>query len=128
MTPQPRVSEGEIRDANNEALAMDLNHAVHRDRCVHRRPGGGPARPERVGGKLAKDLGYANLGAVMKSVKATDNGMEKVTASGRSEKVDKVSKPDKPDKPEKPTKMKSPSDLKRRGASRIGTGMGQEGA
>ena len=59
-------------------------------------------------GKLAKELGYANLGAVTKSVKATDKGVEKVTVSAQTEKADKVSKADKPDKPEKPEKPMKP--------------------
>ena len=58
-------------------------------------------------GKLARDLGYKNLGSVVKSVKATDKDVAKV-AMERSDKPDKSGKMDKPDKPEKPERLEKP--------------------
>src|SRR2546425_3443139 len=58
-------------------------------------------------GKLARDLGYKNLGSVLKSVKATDKDVAKV-AMERSDKPDKSGKTDKPDKPEKPERLEKP--------------------
>jgi len=58
-------------------------------------------------GKLARDLGYKNLGSVVKSVKATDKDVTKV-AMERSDKPDKSGKMDKPDKLEKPDKPEKP--------------------
>ena len=55
-------------------------------------------------GKLARELGYKNLGEVMKSVKATEKGVTQV-ATERSEKPGKAGKPEKPEKLEKPEKM-----------------------
>ena len=68
-------------------------------------------------GRLAKELGYKSLGAVIKSVKATETGVGTVTASartekaekpGKPEKIEKVEKPDRPDRPEKPEKPERP--------------------
>jgi hypothetical protein len=70
-------------------------------------------------GKLARDLGYKNLGSVIKSVKATDKDVTKVAMersdkpdkSGKMDKPDKLEKPDKPEKlerPEKPEKAERP--------------------
>jgi hypothetical protein len=62
-------------------------------------------------GQVAKGLGYRNLGSVINSVKATETSVEKVTASGqteKTEKADKVSKADKPEKMEKPAKPEKP--------------------
>ncbi len=53
-------------------------------------------------GKLAKELGYRNLGSVVRSVKVTETNVEK------TEKADKVSKLDKPEKIEKPAKPEKP--------------------
>jgi hypothetical protein len=58
-------------------------------------------------GKLARDLGYKNLGSVVKSVKATEKDVTKV-AMDRSEKPDKSGKMDKPEKPERPEKPEKP--------------------
>ncbi len=58
-------------------------------------------------GKLARDLGYKNLGSVIKSVKATEKDVTKV-AMERTEKSDKTGKIDKPEKPEKPEKLEKP--------------------
>ena len=58
-------------------------------------------------GKLARDLGYKNLGSVVKSVKATDKDVTKV-AMERSDKSDKSGKMDKPDRLEKPDKPEKP--------------------
>ena len=64
-------------------------------------------------GRLAKELGYKSLGAVIKSVKATETGVGTVTANarteraekpGKPEKIEKVEKPEKPEKPERPEK------------------------
>jgi len=52
-------------------------------------------------GNIAKALGYKSLGAVNKSVKATEAGVEKVAAGGRAEKASKVDRPDKPERAEK---------------------------
>ena len=70
-------------------------------------------------GKLARDLGYKDLGSVVKSVKATDKDVTKVAMersdkpdkSGKMDKPDKLEKPDKPEKlerPEKPEKAEKP--------------------
>jgi hypothetical protein len=64
-------------------------------------------KPGEGWGKLARDLGYKNLGSVVKSVKATEKDVTKV-AMERSEKPDKSSKMDKPDKPEKPERLEKP--------------------
>ncbi len=55
-------------------------------------------------GKLARDLGYRNLGSVIASVKATDKGLAKVGTerAQQPEKAAGVDKPDKMDKPDKP--------------------------
>jgi len=58
-------------------------------------------------GKLARDLGYKNLGSVVKSVKATEKDVTKV-AMERNDKPDKSGKMDKPDKPEKPERLEKP--------------------
>jgi len=66
-------------------------------------------------GKLAKSLGYPNLGSVMKSVKATEKTVEKTAADGKAEKVskvDKTEKVDKPDKPEKVDKVEKPERIR----------------
>jgi len=68
-------------------------------------------------GQVAKELGYRNLGSVIKSVKATETGVGTVTASsrtekaekpGKPEKIEKVEKPDRPEKPEKPERPEKP--------------------
>ena len=65
-------------------------------------------------GQVAKELGYRNLGSVIKSVKATEKGVGTITASTRAEKAEKPGKPDKvekaekPDRPEKPEKPERP--------------------
>jgi hypothetical protein len=65
-------------------------------------------------GQVAKELGYKNLGSVIKSVKATDKSVGTVTASakgdkpGKPDKVEKAEKPERPDKPEKPEKPERP--------------------
>ena len=64
-------------------------------------------RPGEGWGKLARDLGYKNLGSVVKSVKATEKDVTKV-AMERSEKPDKSGKIDKPEKPEKPERLEKP--------------------
>src|SRR2546427_5270945 len=58
-------------------------------------------------GKLARELGYKNLGSVVKSVKATDKDVTKV-AMERSDKPDKSGKMDRPEKPEKLDKPEKP--------------------
>jgi len=63
-------------------------------------------------GKLARELGYKNLGSVISSVKATDKGVTRV-ASDRGPQVDKVSSTDKPDKPEKMSKPDKPERIER---------------
>jgi len=52
-------------------------------------------------GSIAKELGYKSLGSVHKSVKATEAGLERVSANGKTEKVSKADRPDKPEKAEK---------------------------
>ena len=68
-------------------------------------------------GQVAKELGYRNLGSVIKSVKATETGVGTVTASsrtekaekpGKPEKIEKVERPDRPEKPEKPERPEKP--------------------
>lgn len=68
-------------------------------------------------GRVAKELGYRNLGSVIKSVKATDTGVATVTAGvraekaerpGKTEKVEKVERPEKLERPEKPEKPERP--------------------
>ncbi len=54
-------------------------------------------------GKLARDLGYKNLGSVIKSVKATEKSVTRV-AMERNEKVEKKEKMEKMDTPEKPAR------------------------
>ena len=64
-------------------------------------------RPGEGWGKLARDLGYKNLGSVVKSVKATEKDVTKV-AMERSDKPEKTGKVDKPEKPEKPERLEKP--------------------
>ncbi len=65
-------------------------------------------------GKLAKELGYHNLGSVVKSVKASEKSVDKVASardgdkSGKPDKMDKAEKAERPDKPEKPAKPEKP--------------------
>lgn len=65
-------------------------------------------------GKLARDLGYKNLGSVVKSVKATDKGVSQVAMQrpekhdGKAEKPEKPGRPDKPERLEKPEKPEKP--------------------
>ena len=63
-------------------------------------------------GKLARELGYKNLGSVVKSVKATEKDVTKV-AMERSEKPDKSGKMDKPERLEKPEKPEKPERLEK---------------
>ena len=58
-------------------------------------------------GKLARDLGYRNLGSVIASVKATDKGLAKVGTerAQQPEKAAGVDKPDKMNKPDKPERI-----------------------
>ena len=71
-------------------------------------------------GKVARDLGYKNLGSVISGVKATDKGVTRV-ASDRSPQVDKVSSTDKlekmgkPDKPERIERVERPEKPERPG-------------
>lgn len=58
-------------------------------------------------GKLARELGYKNLGSVLRSVKATERGVSQV-AMERSGKPDKAGKPEKLEKPEKMGRMEKP--------------------
>lgn len=58
-------------------------------------------------GKLAKDLGYKNLGSVVRSVQATEKSVTRV-AIERSEKMDKPEKMEKPARPEKPERPEKP--------------------
>jgi len=60
-------------------------------------------------GKIARDLGFKNLGSVISKVKATDKGITHV-ASDRSPQMDKVSATD---KPEKPSKVDKPERIER---------------
>jgi len=71
-------------------------------------------------GKLARDLGYRNLGSVIASVKATDKGLAKVGTerAQQPEKaagVDKPGKMDKPDKPERIQRVERPERPERPG-------------
>lgn len=64
-------------------------------------------------GKLAKDLGYKNLGSVVKSVKATEKSitrvaMERADRMPKAEKPEKMEKPEKPEKPARPEKPERP--------------------
>ncbi|HEU4367148.1 MAG TPA: hypothetical protein VFV05_02835 [Methylomirabilota bacterium] len=59
-------------------------------------------------GRLAKELGYKSLGAVIKSVKATEKGIGTATASARTEKAEKPGKPEKMEKAQKPEKPEKP--------------------
>ena len=61
-------------------------------------------------GKIAKDLGYKNLGSVVSSVKATEKSVTRVAMEHRekAEKPSKMDRPEKPEKLEKPEKMERP--------------------
>jgi len=80
----------------NATTAKSLNEIL----AMHQADGGW--------GNVAKELGYSNLGSVMKSVKATETSLEKVAVSGRAEKVEKVNKLDKPVKPERVERVDKP--------------------
>src|SRR5437879_10036487 len=71
-------------------------------------------------GKLARDLGYKNLGSVVKSVKATEKDVTKVAMErndrpDKSGKIDKPDKPEKLDKPEKPERPEKPEKAEKPG-------------
>ncbi len=61
-------------------------------------------------GKIARDLGYKNLGSVLKSVKATEKGVDRVAKAddkhpekvGKAEKVERMEKPERVERPERP--------------------------
>ncbi len=64
-------------------------------------------------GKIARDLGEKSLGSVIKSVKATEKGvnrvaMERAQKPDKAEKVEKMEKPEKPERLEKPEKPEKP--------------------
>jgi hypothetical protein len=64
-------------------------------------------------GKLARDLGYKNLGAVLKSVKATAHDVATVSAArgpklDTTRKAEKLEKNDRIAKPEKPNRVERP--------------------
>jgi len=63
-------------------------------------------------GKIARDLGYKNLGSGVSSVKATDKGVTRV-ANERGPSPDKVAGVDKPDKPDKLSKPDKPERIER---------------
>ena len=63
-------------------------------------------------GKIARDLGYKNLGSVISKVKATDKGLTHV-ATDRGPHGDKVSGADKIEKPEKVSKIDKPERIER---------------
>lgn len=89
------------------AKQADPNTAKSLSEILAMRQGGGGW------GKLAQELGYKNLGSVVKSVKATEHqvggaaaerGQKPETAGkpDKPEKIEKVEKLDKPERPEKP--------------------------
>ncbi len=85
----------------NSATAKSLNDIV-----AMRRAGEG-------WGKLARDLGYKNLGSVISSVKATEKSVTRVAMEHREkaekkEKMEKMDKPEKPARPEKPERPEKP--------------------
>jgi len=61
-------------------------------------------------GKIAKDLGYKNLGSVLKSVKSAEKDLDRVAKAddkhadkvGKTEKVEKMDKPGRIERPERP--------------------------
>jgi hypothetical protein len=70
-------------------------------------------------GKIAKDLGYKNLGSVLKSVKGAEKDVDRVAKAddkhaekiGKTEKVDKMDKPgriERIDRPERPERAERP--------------------
>ena len=73
-------------------------------------------------GKIAKDLGYKNLGSVLKSVKSAEKGVDRVAKAddkhtektekiGKTEKVDKMDKPgriERIERPERPERAERP--------------------
>ncbi len=69
-------------------------------------------------GELAKELGYKNLGSVVKSVKAADKNLSRFAAqerenAGKPDKMAKAEKAAKPDKIEKLEKAERPEKLER---------------
>lgn len=71
-------------------------------------------------GKLARDLGYKNLGSVVKSMKATEQSvtrvaMERGQKTEKAEKPPKLEKPEKPERPEKPVRPEKPEKPERPG-------------
>jgi hypothetical protein len=73
-------------------------------------------------GKVAKDLGYKNLGSVLKSVKSAEKGVDRMAKAddkhtekpekiGKTEKVDKMDKPgriERIERPERPERAERP--------------------
>jgi hypothetical protein len=56
-------------------------------------------------GKIARDLGFKNLGSVISKVKATDKGITHVASSPHVDKVSGVDKPEKLSKIDKPERI-----------------------
>ncbi len=67
-------------------------------------------------GKIAKDLGYKNLGSVLKSVKSAEKGVDRVAKAddkhadkiGKTEKVEKMDKPGRIERIERPERAERP--------------------
>ncbi len=67
-------------------------------------------------GKIAKDLGYKDLGSVLKSVKSTEKGVDQAAHESReraaklekSEKLERVEKPEKIERVERPERPERP--------------------
>ncbi len=67
-------------------------------------------------GKIAKDLGYKNLGSVLKSVKSAEKGVDRVAKAddkradkiGRTDKVEKMDKPGRIERIERPERAERP--------------------
>jgi len=76
------------------------------------------AHPEQFygWGKIAKDLGYKNLGSVLKSVKSAGKDVDRVAKAddkhtekiGKTEKVEKMDKPGRIERIERPERAERP--------------------
>ncbi len=62
-------------------------------------------------GELARDLKLKNLGSVIKSVKATEKGVDRVAlqrSDRREDRLERAAKPDKPERMERPERPMRP--------------------
>ena len=68
-------------------------------------------KPGEGWGELARDLKLKNLGSVIKTVKATEKGVDRVAlqrSDRREDRLERAAKPDKPERMERPERPMRP--------------------